>query len=122
MSCIDHIFIKMKSSIEAVPMHPFIFRYDLTDHYPVMVNLHLEASDTKSMNDDSYLKKYIDYVNLRKQLREIHWEMIYGGDNVSDATIQFVNTIRQAIEDNTKVVRVRKHKKHRGSQMLCWCL
>lgn len=46
-TCIDHIFLKSKSSIDKV--HSFVFHNKITDHYPIAIHIPYKSPREKKI-------------------------------------------------------------------------
>nr|CAI5845393.1 unnamed protein product [Callosobruchus analis] len=61
-SCIDHIFIK--SSVNAYAFKPIIYRHNVTDHYPIILQTNFDTK--REENHPAKFKTYINYAKLYK--------------------------------------------------------
>lgn len=102
-SCLDHVMIKTR-------LHPccYIIESSVTDHECVALNINLHPSSFK------YDKKIIiklDYDSLHNEINKINLDLLYRLNDVNLASRFLVDTLHQAIVNNSKptVVSRRKH-------------
>lgn len=113
-SCLDHIFIKSKEDIEDIIL-PIIIQTNITDHFPVLIQLVLE----QEQNNKQYRKnriKYIQYKKLKEQMSNVDWSDVYNSRDVETATKKFLSIIDTKINVCTKLVKIKNNKRKRK----CW--
>ncbi|VEN64599.1 unnamed protein product, partial [Callosobruchus maculatus] len=103
-SCIDHFFIKCKDQNYS-KITPVILKRDLTDHYPILLNLKLknELADTTQKNK---LYSKIDYALLSQMISESKWDSVLGETNAETATTNFIQSFTSMIKSCTKVYQI----------------
>lgn len=98
-SCIDHIFIKSKSNITDLLLMPLIVHTDITDHYIVMLQIILNF-DKKTLEGTNVIK-ILNYKKLQDAFKIVSWDPVYSAKDMESATIIFISTITNIINDCT---------------------
>lgn len=102
-TCLDHFLVKMcNEGLTKVPKS-FILKYDLTDHYPIVLNLNLEKEI--NITHEIQTKKFIEYGALRDDLTMEEWQPMYSTENIEIATNNFINILTNCINKHTKIIR-----------------
>ena len=107
-SCIDHIFLKSKEP--PAKFTPIIYKINITDHFPIILNFSTNHMQSDKKNYESYSKKYIDYPKLKFTLKNENWLDLYSTNKVNDATSMFIVKLKKYIDISTNTVKVKKSK------------
>nr|CAI5832635.1 unnamed protein product [Callosobruchus analis] len=106
-SCIDHIFIK--SSVNAYAFKPIIYRHNVTDHYPIILQTNFDSK--REENHPAKFKTYINYAKLYKHFSREVWNDFFKLDHPNDIAQNLIEKIGNSITKNT--IKVKTTKKHR---------
>lgn len=106
-TCLDHFFIKCATYEEEVNFKSFIFKHDITDHYPIaIVYANNPTNRKKESNKKTLYKEYINYNTLKVDLINEDWENVYKHQNVDTVAENFIKTLKQNIQKNTKKIKI----------------
>ncbi|XP_074035242.1 uncharacterized protein [Leptinotarsa decemlineata] len=104
-TCLDHFFIKSKS--ENTNINSYVMKTNITDHYTIMAKIQMNKDFQQ--NHSKLMIKCINYPGLRRDLHDFDWNQLVSIDNIDDATVFFLDVLKDKIEDNTKHKKI-KHK------------
>lgn len=107
-TCLDHIFIKTKQTEPHIL--PIIFKYNLTDHYPIIIHIGLKQLEIAS-RDIIFEKKYINYEGVRSDLNNFEWNRFYEIADVNTATNNLIKLLQASVQKNTKVVKLKMNNR-----------
>lgn len=113
-TCIDHIFLKTSESNFDYIL-PIIIESQITDHYPCLLQVVLEASRTSMRPPEPGTTNYkskINYPALRNKLQQVSWQILEEFDNVEAAVNKFLEIVQMLITKHTRIVKY-KHKRRR---------
>ena len=103
-SCLDHLFIK--SAKKQIKVGSFIYKYKLTDHYPIIGFIEINKPKVESMTATSNNRVYTDYHKMKQKMQVPNfWDSFYLARDVDQATEVLINKINSTLEICTKVVR-----------------
>lgn len=98
-SCIDNFFVKLLS----IEHKAYKWIHDITDHYPLVVNLGINTSIGKENENQSF----INYKKLRKIAKDTDWnELLLHDPNLSTDLI--IDEIKNCINKSTMYSKTRK--------------
>lgn len=110
-SCLDHVFMRIKYSQENIgSICPFVFKCQLTDHYPIMIHIPLKKYNKTTPEGKHEYKKFLDYRGLTNDLLKVDWKRFYSIEDLNIATDDLVRNINQSIKCNTKTVKIKSNK------------
>lgn len=98
-SCLDHIFCKSRGTNPQA----YIARVNITDHYPVFVDLDLREG---RRTETSVSRTSLDYEKLKHLSGQIRWEEVMAQENVNECTDMLVSKIKEVMDLATTVKRV----------------
>lgn len=106
-SCIDHIFVKSKFSVDR--MVGVVFASSITDHYStaLCINHNLQPI---THNNSSTFSKQIDNKKLLSLIKKEQWFDVLSSETVNDAVAHFSSIISSHIEAASKI-RIMSNKK-----------
>lgn len=115
-SCIDHIFVRQKSNINKLGYQSFVLDSDLTDHYPVMLNVLMEPGSKYINHSNKIVERKvteIDYNKFLELLQAQDWHPVVNSNDSEVATNTFYRLFMSSYENarRHRVVRVLEHKK-----------
>lgn len=115
-SCLDHIFVKM-SNYNKFKYKSFILNSDITDHYPVMLNLTCKGiSEVNKMNaNKTLIIKKIDHKKLQGLIKEQNWNNVMTLNDPNMAADTFSSTFLTLIEQSkiTKKIHIKNVNKQK---------
>lgn len=114
-SCLDHIFIKSKYEFEDVIL-PLIIQTNITDHFPVLIQLVTEGVKKCGQYKQNYEIKHVQHDKLKEQMCNINWSDVYNSRDVESATKTFLSIIDNKINMCTKVSKIKNNMRKRK----CW--
>ena len=106
-SCIDHIFLRCKLKKSSYKYQSYIIHANITDHYPIMLNINNNNVSEKNTPLENYEISRIDYTKLNNLLELENWDRIYSSECPELATQRFVETFLDYME-RSKIVKVFK--------------
>lgn len=114
-TCLDHFFIKSSLHNDDSKIRSYIFEYDITDHYPIAVTFEIDkmADKKNNLTSKQKYKKYINYANLKSDLRQEKWRVVYEENNVDIVTNAFIETLNHYIKKNTNEIKINHKNIHR---------
>lgn len=116
-TCLDHFFINSRIHKNENDIKPIIFEQNITDHYPIIILCRINSYKNRSRNDNQtdtkIHKKFINYDNLRSDLREEYWSDIYEQDDVDLVANKFINKLKYYIYKNTRTITIKNKNKKR---------
>ncbi|KAK9888907.1 hypothetical protein WA026_001128 [Henosepilachna vigintioctopunctata] len=104
-SCIDHVFIKTRQKIEDILCA--VLEVKITDHFPTVALIPFTQIQTL---DSNKYKTIVQYDKIRTQLNLINWESIVKNENINEAIVDFIDTTKNKIMENTKRVKYKRIK------------
>lgn len=112
-SCIDHLFVNKKININKLNLKSFILGTDITDHYPIMLNINSEKNVNNSHNhlDNSY--EFIDYASFKDKISSQDWSEVLNSNDPEQATNTFMTIFQQILNKykSRKFMKSRQKKK-----------
>ncbi|KAL4720401.1 hypothetical protein ACJJTC_007613 [Scirpophaga incertulas] len=97
-NCLDHIFVRSPYTATALILNSCI-----TDHYPSLFCLQMEAKRNKTERTD--IKA--DIPAIIKDLEQTNFTSVMSSNNAEAAAQCFVNLISTAIKNNSKIIQSR---------------
>lgn len=85
-SCLDHIFIRNKLKTNLLKHNSFILKGDLTDHFPVMINLFCDNVSQEEVKYISKKSKKINYQTFQELISNENWVTVLNINDVETAT------------------------------------
>lgn len=112
-TCIDHLFIRKKIKKRNLKFKSFILKAEITDHYPIMLNVNL---DEKPLNESEEQLNYYHHINydlLKQHLSVQDWSGVLEAEDPEQATDSFVDIFGKSIQNSTSKRRIKNtnHKK-----------
>nr|CAI5854676.1 unnamed protein product [Callosobruchus analis] len=107
-SCIDHLFIRCKDENYS-KITPVILKRDLTDHYPILLNLKLKNKLTDTTQKNKLYSK-IDYALLSQTISTAKWDSVFSETNAETSTTNFIESFTDMIKSCTKEYKFCKKK------------
>lgn len=93
-TCLDHIFVRCRDSVydnlKSVVLHS-----DLTDHYPVLINIKSSKSDATTNSDKTI--KLLDFQKITNLMSETGWDDVIRENDVEKSAVGFIGRIRGII-------------------------
>lgn len=113
-SCIDHIFLNTKLNTDCII--PIVVGTAITDHFPSLIQIVLQ--DKKNNQDDNKNRfiQRINYKKLNNDLLHCNWDEMYHQADVESATNEFIKTVTNTIQANTKNIKLNHNERKRK----CW--
>lgn len=113
-SCLDHIFIRKKLNIGIIKFNTATINYDITDHFPIILNITQENRATNNNTSIKAQTKY-DYDKITLLLGDKNWQNILNIHDPNIATNAFVKELMETIESSkiTMSVKYKQHKKNK---------
>ncbi|KAJ8949944.1 hypothetical protein NQ317_011059 [Molorchus minor] len=108
-SCIDHIFVKNKKISK---YNSFIYKTDITDHYPVISLMSIQNRDETEKSKSKQIT-YLNEEHLKNIIKDELWEDIYEYDNLDVAVDEFIKKIQSAVELSTTKNNIKNRIKKR---------
>nr|CAH7721011.1 unnamed protein product [Callosobruchus chinensis] len=107
-TCIDHFYVKGDQELSKI--HAFVINYKITDHCPILISFS-SANRHRNENKTSYVfKKYINYYQLKADVKNHFWHEVFHPQDVNIATSNFVQKLQFFIQKNTQTVRKTRRK------------
>nr|CAI5850632.1 unnamed protein product [Callosobruchus analis] len=103
-SCIDHLFIRCKDENYS-KITPVILKRDLTDHYPILLNLKLKNKLTDTTQENKLYSK-IDYALLSQTISTAKWDSVFSETNAETSTTNFIESFTNMIKSCTKEYKI----------------
>lgn len=113
-SCLDHLFVRNKNKSLLNNLKTFIIEHDISDHYPVMLNISNNLRNkTKTMSSaQKELLKKIDFEKLRLHAADSDWNHILEILSPEDATNYLLQKLDQIIKKSEVTVNLSsRHKR-----------
>ncbi|KAJ2939051.1 hypothetical protein O0L34_g10240 [Tuta absoluta] len=101
--CLDHIFIKSRSELQA----GLVAVVDITDHLMAMAGLSCKQPTRKR---PSRTVTKIDYPSVLLELKNTDWTSVISTADVNIATKEFTTILTEVIRKNSTEVRLRRSK------------
>ena len=97
-SCIDNFFIKTTLS----NFQPYIFLTDITDHFPLILEIKQQIKTTKyDLNQGALV---INYKKINNKIKKQNWTQVTDSDKVEDSMNNFIDIISNIINTSTSTV------------------
>ena len=115
-SCIDHIFVRRKLKTERIWYQSFVLNSDLTDHYPIMLNV-LSKPVNQTINKLEKTKEIkiekVNYDKLINLLQIQDWQSVINTSDSIVATDAFYRIFMHCYEQakNIRIIKISEHKK-----------
>lgn len=111
-TCLDHIFVKKRLSLDSLQLSSFVINEDITDHSPVVLFVGQEKSDKKTFNNEQkhQIKSKININKLIDQLRQCDWSNVTDKTDPQIATKMFLSTYMELISKSTETYTVNNGK------------
>lgn len=106
-SCLDHIFIKSKQNLEQ--FKTFIFEYQITDHYPLIIQSKLNYN-IKTKNNDIF-KTYLNYNKLINLFSKIDWTKYYKLKTSNELANYLIEIVQTNTEKCKHKIKLKKRKR-----------
>ena len=99
-SCLDHIFVRNKSNIDLYKFDPYVLHADITDHYPIMLNISMKTNVTKNKKHRITTLRinaqiFSDFIKIEA------WNSVLNTNDVTKATDEFYKTITNIRDRST---------------------
>lgn len=115
-SCIDHLFVRKKININNLNLKSFIINTDVTDHYPIMLNINSgkNINSPQEQLDNSYEK--LDYAMVKHKISSQDWSAVLNFNDPEQATNTFVEIFQQILDSSKsrKFAKIKQKKKLRN--------
>lgn len=113
-TCLDHIFLKNKLKSNAQEYSTFIIETDLTDHFPIMINIYSDY--IVRTNDNKTVTKTVEKFNellFRDQISKQSWTTVFGSNSVEEAAEEFSYIMENIVDQSKerKNIVVKENKK-----------
>jgi len=110
-SCVDHIFIRLKTHLQKIDLYPAIINTSITDHYCTCLNIKLSKNSEKLKHSNNYKTK-IDFQKLNNSLSTETWNSITNIDDPIQCTNKFYSLLNNCIKlSETKIKITNKNRK-----------
>lgn len=100
MSCLDHIFIRNQVR-NKFNSFSYILDADLTDHFPIMINLSNKNIMGQQRKSITKVVETINVDTFENRIKDIDWHKVTSINNVELATDHFSNIISDIIKHST---------------------
>lgn len=91
-TCLDHIFVKNNNKLSNVYTKPYILNYDITDHFPIMLNFSHATNIKRTENNvRAVVKNKINYIKLNYLFENEKWNDVFETNNPEEAYTLFIN-------------------------------
>lgn len=97
-TCLDHIFVRCKDSVYD-NLKSVVLRSDLTDHYPVLINIKLNKSVTSTNSGKAI--KLLDFQKLNNLMAETRWDDVIQESDVERSAAEFIGRIKSIINQSS---------------------
>lgn len=112
-TCIDHIFVKKNLNINNLNYKSLIVTYDITDHYPIMINITQENINNPITPIVLNKTIKIDYNKLAELLKETNWSNVLNARESEVAMQNFMTQFLSFLDQSStiRIVTQRQYKK-----------
>ena len=115
-SCIDHIYVRKKLKISSLKYQSFVLNSDLTDHYPIVLNIVIKkphADDSVAHERKNVNVTKTDYEKLIRSLKSLNWECALSCADPESATEIFYQRFNDMYKQAThsKCIKRKVNKK-----------
>lgn len=111
-SCLDHIFVRKKQSIKNNKFSSYVLNCNITDHYPVTLNLIDTINGEADVTNNSLEITKIDLNKLKKLAENQNWAEIINCSDPQIATDKFTDIFSNLIEQSKSISKKKpKNKK-----------
>lgn len=110
-TCIDHIFLKKKHSMNCYKCCSFILNCNITDHFPVMMSISSHQPIQDNKNNNMQTISSVDLNKLRTLIAEHSWSQVLNTNDAQLATNLFTDTFAELM-DRCKTTRTISEKKY----------
>lgn len=113
-TCIDHIFLKKKHNVNYYRCSSFILNCNITDHFPVMMNISMDHSINDNKNDNIKEISSIDINKLKTLLANQNWSEVLNTNDAQLATNLFTKKLDTLMNQckKTRTISIKgKHNK-----------
>lgn len=104
-TCLDHFFVKGENKQNFRTLHTFVMNYKITDHCPVILTFERNTKENSSKPQIIREKKYINYQQLKSDLRNTSWQNVYQERDLNLAWSFFLEFLQNLIKKNTRTIK-----------------
>lgn len=123
-SCLDHIFIRNKLNNEEYKINSFVIHSEVTDHYPVMLNIKLKQNTQTSIKKTNNTIVRMSDEKFCDLIKTVDWNSVLSQTDVNLATNEFykiISNIREKASFTKRYIE-RKIKKPWITNGLLMCI
>lgn len=108
-TCLDHIFVNQKLKIKNMTFSSYILDTDITDHYPIMLNVcknDFVSRDVVGNTRSAVCKTRLNLNKLKDLLKVQDWSSVMNTKNPEIAARHFISTYKSLIDQATETYSV----------------
>jgi len=109
-TCLDHIFVKTNLNLESMSFSSYVIAHDITDHYPILLNISVHKSNTLPAKSTTKIIK-IDKNKLHNLLKNESWNEILNTNEPELAYQLFLDTFEKYYSQCKTIKTVKTYKK-----------
>ena len=111
LTCLDHIFIRKKLKKINLIYKSFVLHTNITDHYPIMINIHLQ--DYIENKTSTYEVVKTNYKKFEHLIKSQDWSVVTSCNDPLEATNIFMNLYNNSLKQSItkKNIKVKIHHK-----------
>lgn len=100
-SCLDHMFVKIKHNIKNIKCLSYILNCNITDHYPVAINLTFDNKRVDEKSNDLQVIAKTNFNKLKNLFKHQCWQDVLNSNDVKIATNKFTDIFSNLINQST---------------------
>lgn len=108
-SCIDHIFVKSKIQDLQNNCASIILDTQITDHKATILGLSISTKKDENLKLESNYINYINYENLKQDLRTHDWNIYFNIDDVNMLATYMIKILNDITAKHTKVIKRKRN-------------
>lgn len=107
-SCIDHIALKVSNQKNIIKnTNGFILKSSLSDHYPVLLNVHIQNKDQKKNVEKLRFKKKINKELFSNNIKNEDWEGVLQCDDPNEVAQSIINKMQSQLNNATSRTKIK---------------